>query len=43
LRELLHVDRALAQEVPPRTGDDRVVRDHAQVIRHLRILADQRA
>jgi hypothetical protein len=39
LRELLHVDRPLAQ-VPTRPGDDRLVRDHAQVMRHAQILAE---
>jgi hypothetical protein len=40
LRELLHVDRPLAQEVAASTGHDRVVRDHAQVVRHAQILAE---
>jgi hypothetical protein len=29
--------------VPPRARDDRVVRDHPQVMRHLVIVADPRA
>jgi hypothetical protein len=39
LRELLHVDRRLAQEVAASPGHDRVVRDHARVVRHAQILA----
>jgi hypothetical protein len=41
LREPLHVDRPFAQEMAASTGHDRVVRDHAQVVRHDQILAER--
>ncbi len=41
VRELVHVDRSAAQEVLPRSGDDRLVRDHPQVVRHGRIFGGQ--